>query len=263
MATTTSHHLPHDIHPESLPKHIAIIMDGNGRWAKARNRPRIFGHRAGVDTVREIVRTCGEIGIQHLTLYTFSSENWRRPKSEVDGLMLLLQRTLAREVDELDKNNVRLSMIGRMHELPDTIQKEMTKAIRRLSHNTGLHLVLALNYGGRLEILDAVRQIATKVQQGKLAPGQINEAIIDQHLYTRNMPDPDLVIRTSGEMRVSNYLLWQIAYSEFYITDVYWPDFSPDKLFEALREYQKRSRRFGGIAAQPETESSQVHAIER
>ncbi len=245
--TKKTYPLPNDINRERLPCHIAIIMDGNGRWAKERGKSRIAGHRAGVDAVRKIVRVSGEVGIGVLTLYTFSSENWRRPRTEVSGLMALLRKTLAKEVDDLNRNNVRLSTIGRMSDLPDPVQKEFDSSVRRLSKNSGLHLILALNYGGRAEIVDAVRTIAQKVKNEEIQPDQINEEIIKNHLYTSDVPDPDLVIRTSGEMRISNYLLWQIAYSELYVTPTFWPDFSPDSLFEALRSYQSRVRRFGGI----------------
>ena len=241
--------LPNDIDKDRLPAHIAIIMDGNGRWAKKRLLPRIAGHKAGVDAVRKIVRACGEIGIKYLTLYTFSSENWARPESEVSGLMKLLWNTLANEVEQLDKNNVRLMTIGRLYEMPENIQNEFAKAINRLSKNTGLTLVLALNYGSRIEIVDMVRKVSQKVKNGELDIEDIDSTIVSENLYTAGMPDPDLLIRTSGEMRISNYLLWQIAYTEFYITNTYWPDFSPDCLFEAIREFQNRNRRFGGIVS--------------
>jgi undecaprenyl diphosphate synthase len=244
--------LPEDIDKERLPGHVAIIMDGNGRWAKKRFLPRIAGHKAGVDAVREIVRACGEVGIDYLTLYTFSTENWARPDTEVSGLMKLLWSTLQKEVEQLNKNNVRLLTIGRMDEMPEKIQKEFNAAIEKLSENTGLTLILALNYGARTEIIDMVRNVAKKVESGELSPSDINESVIDNHLYTAGIPDPDLLIRTSGEMRISNYLLWQIAYTEFYITETYWPDFSPDRLYDAIRDYQSRERRFGKVSSQIE-----------
>lgn len=245
--TKITYQLPNDINQQTLPKHIAIIMDGNGRWAKKRGKPRIIGHHAGVDAVREIVRACGEINIECLTLYTFSSENWRRPELEVMGLMKLLSQTLTKEINELDRNNVRLSTIGRMSGLPEEIQNRFQTAIEQLAKNDGLHLILALNYGGRAEIVDAVRIIAKKVKNNEIEPHQIDDETIQRHLYLGNVPDPDLLIRTSGEMRISNYLLWQIAYSELYVTPILWPDFSPECLFDALRDYQSRVRRFGGI----------------
>lgn len=244
--------LPEDIDKDRLPRHVAIIMDGNGRWAKKRFLPRIAGHKAGVDAVREIVRACGEVGIDYLTLYTFSTENWARPDTEVSGLMKLLWSTLQKEVEQLDKNNVRLLTIGRMDEMPEKIQQEFNAAIEKLSENTGLTLILALNYGARTEIIDMMRKVAKKVESGELSPSDIDESVINNHLYTAGIPDPDLLIRTSGEMRISNYLLWQIAYTEFYITETYWPDFSPDRLYDAIRDYQSRERRFGKVSSQIE-----------
>ena len=244
---TMEYQLPKDIDPEKLPVHIAIIMDGNGRWAKERGLPRFAGHKAGVDSLREIVRLCGKIGIKVLTVYAFSSENWKRPKTEVNGLMRLLQETLSKYINELDESNVRLSVIGRSEQLPPKVQQAIEKAKEKLSQNTGLHYQVALNYGGRTEIVDAVRSIAMKVKNSDLDPDKIDEDDIQNHLYTSGVPDPDLVIRTSGEMRISNYLLWQIAYSELFVTPTYWPAFTPESLFEALRDYQSRSRRFGGL----------------
>jgi undecaprenyl diphosphate synthase len=232
---------------KNLPRHIAIIMDGNGRWAQQRKLPRIEGHRAGAESVRQIVRACGELDIDFLTLYAFSIENWNRPKAEVAALMHLLEFYLKQEIPELNKNNVRLASIGRIHELPQSGQKQLQKSIEALSKNTGLTLVLALSYGGRAEIVDAVREITREVKAGRLDVADIDEKVIGQHLYTRGIPDPDLLIRTSGEMRVSNFLLWQISYAEIHVTETLWPDFRKPQLLEALEDYGKRHRRFGRV----------------
>ena len=231
----------------SLPRHVAVIMDGNGRWAKTRHLPRVEGHRRGADSAREIIRTAGEIGIKYLTLYAFSAENWNRPKDEVDALMKYLVHYLKSETAELNKNNVRLEVIGQIWRLPDNVQEHLRKSIATLSRNNGLTLVMALSYGSRLEIVDAVRQVAEKVKSGKLEPADITEKIISDHLWTRSVPDPDLLIRTSGEMRVSNFLLWQISYAELVVTPTLWPDFRKPNFFAALEEYAKRHRRFGGV----------------
>ena len=231
----------------SLPTHVAIIMDGNGRWAKQRGLPRIEGHRHGAESVRAVVRTAGEIGIKYLTLYAFSVENWSRPKEEVDTLMKYLARYLKKEAAELHKNNVRLEVIGQIYRLPEPVQQQLARTITALSRNNGLTLVLALSYGGRTEIVEAVRAIATEVERGDLDPAEIDEQVISQHLYTKNIPDPDLLIRTSGEMRVSNFLLWQISYAELVVTQTLWPDFRKKDLFEALEEFNRRHRRFGGL----------------
>ena len=231
----------------SLPTHVAIIMDGNGRWAKQRGLPRIEGHRHGAESVRAVVRTAGEIGIKYLTLYAFSVENWSRPKEEVDTLMKYLARYLKSEAAELHKNNVRLEVIGQIYRLPEPVQQQLARTITALSRNNGLTLVLALSYGGRTEIVEAVRAIATEVERGDLDPAEIDEQVISQHLYTKNIPDPDLLIRTSGEMRVSNFLLWQISYAELVVTQTLWPDFRKKDLFEALEEFTRRHRRFGGL----------------
>jgi undecaprenyl diphosphate synthase len=230
-----------------LPTHVAIIMDGNGRWAKQRNLPRVEGHRAGAESVRAVVRTAGEIGIKYLTLYAFSVENWNRPKEEVDTLMKYLARYLKTEVAELQRNNVRLEVIGQIYRLPEFVQEQLKKTIAALSKNNGLTTVLALSYGGRTELVEAARAIASKAKQGKLDPEEITEQVFAQHLYTKNIPDPDLLIRTSGEMRVSNFLLWQISYAELVVTPTLWPDFRKAQLFEALEEYTRRHRRFGGV----------------
>lgn len=230
-----------------LPKHVAIIMDGNGRWARERNLPRVEGHRNGAESVRTIVRAAGEVGLKYLTLYAFSVENWNRPKDEVETLMKYLERYLRSETPELDRNNVRLEVIGQIYRLPEFVQKELKKSITTLSKNNGLTVVMALSYGARTEIVDAVRAIAEKVEKDKLDPAEINEAVISQHLYTKNIPDPDLLIRTSGEMRVSNFLLWQISYAELVVTPTLWPDFRKAQFFEALEEYARRHRRFGAL----------------
>ena len=230
-----------------LPTHVAVIMDGNGRWARERNLPRVEGHRTGAESVRNIVRIAGEIGIKYLTLYAFSVENWNRPKDEVDTLMKYLERYLRSETPELDRNNVHLEVIGQIYRLPEFVQKELKKSVTTLSKNNGLTVVMALSYGARTEIVEAVRAIAEKVEKGKLDPAEINEVVISQHLYTRNIPDPDLLIRTSGEMRVSNFLLWQISYAELVVTPTLWPDFRKAQFFEALEEYARRHRRFGAL----------------
>ncbi|MGQ9604480.1 MAG: isoprenyl transferase [bacterium] len=231
-----------------LPKHVAVIMDGNGRWARKRGLPRIAGHRAGIEAVREVVKGCIALGIPYLTLYTFSVENWNRPATEVNALMSFLRRTLRREVDDLDKTDVRLMAIGRIDDLPSSVRDELERAIKKLSDNKALTLILALSYGGRVEIVDAVRKIASMVASGKLDPDDIDLATVDTNLYTVGIPDPDLLIRTSGEMRVSNFLLWQIAYSEIWVTNVLWPDFRRKHFYQAIMDYQERERRFGRIS---------------
>jgi undecaprenyl diphosphate synthase len=230
-----------------LPAHVAIIMDGNGRWAKQRHQPRIEGHRIGAESVRAVVRAAGEIGIKYLTLYAFSVENWNRPKEEVDTLMKFLAQYLKNESAELARNNVRLEAIGQIYRLPESTQEQLKKTIENLSKNNGLSLILALSYGGRTEIVEAVRSIADQVKRGDIEPAEITEQVISQHLYTSNLPDPDLLIRTSGEMRLSNFLLWQISYAELVVTPTLWPDFRKAQFFEALEEYARRHRRFGGL----------------
>jgi undecaprenyl diphosphate synthase len=231
----------------SLPQHVAVIMDGNGRWAKQHGLPRVEGHRRGADSAREIIRTAGELGIKYLTLYAFSAENWNRPKDEVDALMKYLVHYLKTETPELNKSNVHLEVIGQIYRLPENVQEHLKKSIATLSKNNGLTLVMALSYGSRIEIVDAVRRISEEVKRGKLDPADINENVISDHLWTRNIPDPDLLVRTSGEMRVSNFLLWQISYAELVITPTLWPDFKKPQFFAALEEYARRNRRFGGV----------------
>lgn len=230
-----------------LPRHVAIIMDGNGRWAAKRGLPRTKGHSAGVKSVREIVEIAGEIGIDFITMYTFSVENWKRPKDEVASLMELLSKTTLQELDDLMKNNVRLIATGRIDELPLTRRKVLNSAIKKTSKNTGLTLNLALNYGGRTEILDAVQAISKDVQEGKIKPNDIDETLLSSYLYTAELPDPDLLIRTSGEMRLSNFLIWQTSYTEIYITETLWPDFGKKDFLEAVRDYIGRDRRFGKV----------------
>jgi undecaprenyl diphosphate synthase len=229
----------------SVPAHVAIIMDGNGRWAKQRHLPRVEGHRNGVESVRAVVRAAGEVGVKHLTLYAFSVENWNRPKDEVDTLMNYLARFLKNEIGELTKNNVRLDAIGQIYRLPEFVQEQLKKTKAALAKNNGLTLILALSYGGRTEIVEAVRDIGKKIKEGRVEPAEINEQLISEHLYTRHYPDPDLLIRTSGEMRLSNFLLWQISYAELVVTPTLWPDFRKPQFFEALEEYTRRHRRFG------------------
>ncbi|HVW13996.1 MAG TPA: isoprenyl transferase [Mucilaginibacter sp.] len=228
-----------------LPRHIAIIMDGNGRWAKGKGKLRVFGHRNGVLSVRDIVEASVEMGIGYLTLYTFSSENWNRPKLEVSAIMELMVSTIHKEIDNFMRNNVRLNAIGDLTLLPDKCHRELDWAINRTSANTGLTLTLALSYSSRGEIVQAARNIASKVKNGELGIDEINEKTFAANLYTSNMPDPELLIRTSGEYRISNYLLWQIAYAELYFTPKLWPDFRRADLYEAIIDYQKRERRFG------------------
>ncbi|MBS4034476.1 MAG: isoprenyl transferase [Ignavibacterium sp.] len=233
-----------------IPSHIAIIMDGNGRWAKKKGLPRVAGHKRGVDTVREIVEACAQIGVKYLTLYTFSTENWKRPKDEVSTLMRLLLKSLKDRVKELNKNDIRLTTIGEIDKLPTAVQKQLKSDIERTKNNKKMVLNLALSYSGRWELLQAMKKISGLASQGKIHSEDITEETISNHLTTKDIPDPELLIRTSGEFRVSNFLLWQIAYSEFVITDAYWPDFSREHLYDAVRQYQKRERRFGRVSEQ-------------
>ena len=238
------------IDKNNIPKHIAIIMDGNGRWAKAHSLPRIAGHKEGIVSVRAITKICGDIGVKHLSLYTFSSENWRRPKNEVKALMRLLLLTIRREIKDLNKNNVRLTTIGNMGDLPDDARKGMEEGLKITEKNSGLNLILALSYGGRQEILKMVQSIARKAVNGELEPEKLSESDIVNELDTAKIPDPDLLIRTGGELRISNFLLWQIAYSEIYVTDIYWPEFREKELLDAVADFQARERRFGHISEQ-------------
>ena len=229
----------------NIPRHVAIIMDGNGRWAKARGVPRLMGHRAGRESVREAVRGCAQLGVEVLTLYTFSIENWQRPAREVSALMTILRQTLRAERKELDTNNVRLQVIGRTADLPVAVREEIAATQKYLSRNTGLQLNLALSYSGRAELVDAVRSMLRDAKEMELDPAHVDEELVASYLYTTGLPDPDLLIRTSGEMRISNFMLWQLAYTELWITDTLWPDFRRKHLFEAVSEFQGRERRFG------------------
>jgi undecaprenyl diphosphate synthase len=233
------------IDPEKIPKHVAIIMDGNGRWARQKAMNRVIGHEEGTESVRVVVRTSREIGIKWLTLYAFSEENWKRPKYEISALMTILKRFLKSELKEMQENGIRLTTIGRTAKLPDDIRNLIEDTITKTAGNTNMTLTLALSYGGRQEIFDAVQKIAKRIVSGDIQPSDINEGLISDFLYTAGMPDPDLLIRTSGEYRVSNFLLWQIAYSEIYITPTLWPDFRKEEYLTAIEEFQKRERRFG------------------
>ena len=237
-------------HLKNVPKHIAIIMDGNGRWAKERGLPRIAGHREGINSVREITRLCGEIGVKYLTLFTFSTENWNRPKREVKALMTLLLSTIKKEIKELHKNNVKFSTIGDISILPKSTEKGIKEGIELTFNNSGLNLILALNYGSRQEILSAVNNIISDINKKDIEIDSIDENIFSSYLYTNNCPDPDLLIRTSGELRISNFLLWQSAYTEMYLTDTYWPSFRESELFQAILDFQNRERRFGKTSEQ-------------
>jgi undecaprenyl diphosphate synthase len=230
-----------------LPAHVAIIMDGNGRWATRRGLPRVAGHREGVKTARAIVRAADALGVRYLTLYAFSSENWSRPRDEVSILMSLLERSIDRELPELQARNVRLRVIGRTDRVPHQVRRGIDRVVHQTSGNTGMTLFMAFNYGGRDELVDACRAVARQVEAGELRPNDIDETHITRALYTRGAPDPDLLIRTSGELRISNFLLWQIAYTELWITPTLWPDFGAHDLYRAIADYQRRQRRFGGV----------------
>lgn len=242
--------LKEKIDKNKLPKHIAIIMDGNGRWAQKKGNSRIFGHKNGVKAVKETVEGAGELGVKYLTLYAFSTENWKRPKQEVDALMSLLVATINSETDTLIKNNVRLLTIGNMDDLPNDVNRNLQELKEKTAKNTGLSLILALNYSARWEILNAVKNILTQMHKQPVNIENIENDFFEQYLYTSGIPDPDLLIRTSGEYRISNFLLWQIAYTELYFTDVLWPDFRKKDLYHAILDYQKRERRFGKISEQ-------------
>lgn len=234
----------------NVPKHIAIIMDGNGRWAKKRNLPRVAGHKRGVETVRIIVETCASLGVEILTLYSFSTENWKRPQDEVSALMRLIVKSLKSETDGLNANNIRLTTIGDIRSLPEIVQKELTQAFEKTCNNTKMTLNLALSYSGRWELVEAIKNISTQAVSGNIKPEEITEGLVSKYLTTSGVPDPDLLIRTSGEFRISNFLLWQIAYSEIFVTEVLWPDFGCKNLVEAVKDYQKRERRFGLVSEQ-------------
>lgn len=235
------------LNPERLPRHVAIIMDGNGRWAQLRGLPRIEGHRNGVHSVRAIVEECSRLGVEQLTLYCFSSENWKRPKLELTLLMKLLKRYLVEERKHIQEQGLRFRVIGRTHELDPAIQREISQTETVAENNTGMMLCLAVNYGSRTEIADAVSRIGEKIATGEISPAEINEQTVSDHLQTAGMPDPDLVIRTAREMRISNYLLWQISYAELFISDSFWPDFREPQLHQALLDFAGRDRRFGGL----------------
>lgn len=238
------------INKDNLPKHIAIIMDGNGRWAKQKGKLRVFGHEHGAKTVKKIVEACGSLGIENLTLYTFSTENWSRPKREVETLMRLLVSSLRKELSTLVKNNIKLKAIGSLDSLPSLAQKELMEVIEKTEKNSKMTLTLALSYGSREELKNAIVQISNKVKNNIISPDSIDDSIINNHLYTHDLPDVDLLIRTSGECRISNFLLWQIAYAELYFTDTLWPDFTKEHLCEAIVNYQNRERRFGKTSEQ-------------
>lgn len=239
--------LPADLVKERLPRHVAVIMDGNGRWAKRRGMPRIMGHRRGVDVLKDLLRCCRDWGIEALTAYAFSTENWGRPTDEVEFLMTLFERVLRQELREMIQEDVSIRFVGNLHALPQSLQDEIDRSVAATQSNTGIRFTIATNYGGRQEIIQACRAIAEQVQQGNLQPEQIDETLFEHHLYTAGICDPDLLIRTSGELRISNFLLWQMAYSEIYVTDTLWPDFDRSEFHQALHSYQKRERRFGKI----------------
>lgn len=239
--------LPTDLHKERLPKHVAVIMDGNGRWAKRRGLPRIMGHRRGVDTLKKLLRCCRDWGIEALTAYAFSTENWGRPLEEVDFLMTLFERVLRQELAEMMTEDVRIRFVGDLLALPESLQAEIDYAVTKTKENQGISFTIATNYGGRQEIVQACRAIATQVQQGQMAPEDITEDLFSQHLYTADLCDPDLLIRTSGELRISNFLLWQLAYAEIYVTETLWPDFDQSEFHQAVYAYQQRDRRFGKV----------------
>lgn len=245
--STVLQELPADLIRERLPRHVAVIMDGNGRWAKRRGMPRIMGHRQGVEVLKDLLRCCRDWGIEALTAYAFSTENWGRPTEEVEFLMTLFEWVLRRELREMMQENIRIRFVGNLMILPRSLQDEIQEAVTATQNNQGIQFTVATNYGGRQEIVQACREIATKVEQGLIQPEQVDEALIERHLYTSGICDPDLLIRTSGEMRISNFLLWQIAYSEIYVTDTFWPDFDRKAFHQALSDYQQRERRFGKL----------------
>ena len=239
--------LKDQIERDRLPRHIAMIMDGNGRWAQKKGGERLFGHRNGVESVRQVVEAAGDLGVEYLTLYAFSTENWNRPRNEIEGLMSLLNSTVAKETKKLNENNVRLLVIGNLADLPNSVQKHLMQAVELTSQNTGLQLVLGLSYSGRWEITDAVKQMCRDAASGKIDPDGIDSRLLESYLATSFMPDPELLIRTSGERRISNFLLWQLAYTELYFTPVLWPDYRKEHFYEAIIDYQRRERRFGKV----------------
>ncbi|MEH1921371.1 isoprenyl transferase [Nostoc sp.] len=241
--------LPTDLNPQKIPQHIAVIMDGNGRWATSRGLPRIAGHRQGAKTLKELLRCCKDWGVKALTAYAFSTENWQRPVEEVDFLMHLFERLLHRELAQMHREGVRISFIGDLSALPKSLQTEMERSMAETLNNQAIHFTVAVNYGSRNEITRVCRQVAQLVEQGELNAEQVNESLVEQHLYTVDTPEPDLLIRTSGEMRLSNFLLWQMAYTEMYFTDILWPDFNREAFYQALLSYQSRDRRFGQVKA--------------
>ena len=243
--------LKEQINRNHLPRHIAMIMDGNGRWAQKKGGERLFGHRNGVESVRQVVEAAGELGVEYLTLYAFSTENWRRPRTEIDGLMTLLTNTISNETKKLNENNVRLLVIGNIADLPKSVQKHLMQSVDLLSGNTGLTLVLALSYSGRWEITDAIKRMCNDAKSGKLDPDSIDSRLLESYLTTSFMPDPELLIRTSGEKRISNFLLWQLAYTELYFTPVLWPDYRKEHFYEAIIDFQRRERRFGKVSEKP------------
>jgi undecaprenyl diphosphate synthase len=250
MAEKRTDSIRHQLSSEKLPQHIAVIMDGNGRWAKMKGRPRVFGHKNGVSAVREVTEACAELGVSYLTLYAFSTENWNRPITEVSALMELLVLTIGRELKTLQKNNVRLNAIGKIDFLPERCRQELISAIEKTKNNTRMTLTLALSYGSREELTDAFGKMYQDIQDGILNPADISPITIEKYLYTSGIPDPELLIRTSGEYRISNFLLWQIAYAELYFTDKFWPDFTREDLYKAIFNFQQRERRFGKISEQ-------------
>jgi len=247
VKTTELRELPVDLDKSRLPNHVAVIMDGNGRWAKRLGKPRIRGHQRGVDALKELLRCCKDWGIPSLTAYAFSTENWGRPLEEVEFLMTLFERVLRRELEEMNQENVRIRFVGNLSGLPKSLQQEIERSMIQTKNNTAVNFTVATNYGGRQEIIQACQAIATEVQEGKITPSEIDEQLFEKHLYTKELINPDLLIRTSGEMRLSNFLLWQMAYAEIYVTDTLWPDFNRLQFYQALREYQGRERRFGKV----------------
>ncbi|QLE48319.1 isoprenyl transferase [Nostoc sp. C057] len=247
--TSDKSKLPSDLNPQKIPQHIAVIMDGNGRWASSRGLPRIAGHRQGASTLKELLRCCKDWGIKALTAYAFSTENWQRPVEEVDFLMHLFERLLHRELTQMHQEGVRISFIGDLSALPKSLQMQMERSMAKTLNNQAIHFTVAVNYGSRNEITRVCRQVAQLVEQGQLSAEKVNESLVEQHLYTADNPEPDLLIRTSGEMRLSNFLLWQMAYTEMYFTDILWPDFNREAFHQALLSYQSRDRRFGQVKA--------------